>query len=158
MKNILKSLIIVFALVITISSCGKDKKQGEAMYGTYEGKVTDKLLINYPGILVLDTNFLAPGIAATGSLGESAYNDSLSLRVQLNVDGTPIDITVLAHVDSESSFTIPKTIYPYLGAVDILVSGSGTVDGNDAKVNVKLAEADGTTDAIFGDLNFKGSR
>jgi len=87
-----------------------------------------------------------------------AHNDSLSLQVQLNVSGTPIDITVLGHIDSENTFTVPSTIYNYLGAVAIRVSATGIVSGNTGNVNVKLAQPDGSTTLIFGDLNFTGTK
>lgn len=158
MKKFLTPLVIAIALIVTISSCKKDKTvTGDAMYGTYAGKVTNELRINF-GPVNIDTVFAAPGVDATGILAASAYEDSLSLNVKLTVNGTPIDITVLAHIDTETSFTVPSTLYSYLGAVPLLVSGNGSVSGNDATVKIKIAEGDGTTDLIFGDLDFKGTK
>lgn len=158
MKNILTTLTIALAIMITISSCGKEKNKGESMYGSYAGNVTDTLRIDFAPIITIDTNFTAPGIAATGSLSESAYTDSITVNVKLTVEGVLVEIDVLGFVDTESSFTVPKTIYSYLGNVDLLVSGSGKVSGDKANVDIQIAEPDGTTDKIFGDLKFEGNR
>lgn len=162
MKNILTTLLIALTLSVALSSCKKDEdpkvQVGASMFGTYTGNVTKDLRINFGTVVNIDTTFLAPGVAATGILSKTAYDDSLSLQVQMNVNGTPIDITVLGHIDSENAFTVPTTIYNYLGAVAIRVNASGTVSGNNAKVNVKLAEPDGSTNLIFGDLDFDGNK
>lgn len=158
MKKTLTTLVLAMALLVTISSCKEDAKPGESMWGTYTGSVTNELRINFGSIVNIDTTFVAPGVTATGTLSESAYEDSISLNVNMTVDGTPIDITVLGHIDSETSFTIPSTIYSYLNAVDIRVSGTGTVSGNTGTVNIKLSEPDGTEDLIYGDLDFVGTK
>lgn len=160
MKKILTTLVIAMALLVTISSCKKDEKEqvGKSMFGAYTGTITKDLRIDFAPVVTIDTTFLAPGVPATGTLSATSYDDSLSLNVKMNVNGTPIDITVLGHIDSENTFTVPVTIYSYLSAVDIKVSGSGTVTGNEAKVNVKLSEPDGTTDKIYGDLDFVGTK
>jgi len=162
MKNILTTLLIALTLVVTISSCEKEPdpvvQVGASMFGTYTGTVVDSLRINFGTVVNIDTVFTAPGVAATGILAKTAYDDSLSLQVQMNVNGTPIDITVLGHIDSENTFTVPSTIYNYLGAVAIRVSATGSVSGNTGNVNVKLAQPDGSTTLIFGDLNFTGTK
>ena len=162
MKNILTTLLIALTLSVALSSCEKDPKDpeqvGASMFGTYTGNVTKDLRINFGTVVNIDTTFEAPGVAATGVLAKTAYDDSLSLNVQLNVSGTPIDITVLGHIDSENTFTVPTTIYNYLGAVAIRVNATGTISGNNAKVNVKLAQPDGSTTLIYGDLDFDGNK
>lgn len=160
MKKVLTPLVILLALIVTISSCKPEEKtvKGEAMFGTYQGNVTKDLRINFGTVVNIDTTFEAPGLAATGILAKTTYEDSISLQVQMNVSGTPIDITVMGHIDTENTFTVPTTIYNYLGAVAIRVNATGTISGNNAKVNVKLANSDGTTSTIFGDLDFDGNK
>lgn len=159
MKKLLLPMLIALTLVMTISSCEKEPEDlGKDMYGTYNGKFQGDLRVLFAPVVTIDTTFEAPGVEATGILASTTYEDSLSLNVKVTVDGTPIDITVLGHIDSKTAFTVPPTIVNYLGAVPILVSGSGTITGNVGDVQINLKESDGTTDAIYGDLTFSGSK
>ena len=156
MKKLLMPFLVLLALVVTISSC-KPEDEECTICGEYDGTVSGDLKVIF-GDLV-DTDTTISNVPATATLDETAYDDSLALGVDLVIDGTPISVTVNVFKNTETTFSVVNTIYKYLGAVPLLVNGTGSVtDGNTAMANIKLTEADGSTDAIDADLDFVGTK
>lgn len=158
MKKILMPFMLLLAVIVTISSCGKEEEATD-MTGFYSGNVNTNsdLVIFYSPVVDVDTAFST--LAATAELSEHDSDDSLNLEVKMTLDGTPITVKVPAYKSSESSIAITNYPYTYL-VVNMIVNGTGSVDGDDLTAKLTLANGAGNpaTTIISGDLTFVGAR
>ena len=152
MKKFLMTFLVALTIAVTISSCDpKEEDPTCTMCATYNGKINGDIKVVEQDTTLVDVTSIA-------KIEETSYEDSVSLTVDVEIAGTPVSVNVMAFKNSESTFSVTNTIYKYGGAVPILVNGSGTANGTTCTANITLAEADGTTDSIDGDINFAGTK
>ncbi len=161
MKKILTTLLLVSAILLTVSSCKPEEKEAVCtMCGTYNGNIVtnDTLRIHVTDLLDNDTMFST--LASVAKISESSSKDSLDVVVSLTLAGVDVDLDVTGYKTSDSKITITNYIYNYANILDILVNGEVTINGSDAVADVKLANAPDAPNGVLveGDLTFTGSK
>lgn len=157
MKKFLMPFMLLLVAVVTISSCSEEEEVDMTGFYTGNVKTNSQMKVIYPGVLNLDTTFST--LDATAELSVHDNADSINLEIKLSLNGTPIKIKVPAYKTSENTISITNYAYKYL-VVNMIVNGSGTVEGNELTANIKLANGTGnpTGTDIAGDLTFVGTK
>lgn len=124
--------------------------------GDYDGTIeSDSLRVQFPPAADIDTTL--SGYPATAELATTSFTDSLALTVNLTLSGTPITVTVNGAYDGANTITVTDKIYNYLGAVPILVNGTGTITGTTMVADITLDDPAGSTgDNIYAEVEFTG--
>lgn len=124
--------------------------------GEYDGTIdSDSLRVQFPPAADIDTTL--SGYPATAELATTAFTDSLALTVNLTLSGTPITVTVNGFYDDSNTITVTDKVYNYLGAVPILVNGTGTITGTTMDADIVLDDPTGSTgDNIYAEVGFTG--
>lgn len=159
MKKLILPIAILFAVLVSITSC--EKKVECTICGSYTGNIStdDTLKVHVGTAISLDTMFTT--MTSTAVISEiEGVEDSVSMTVSLELAGTATDVTVTAFKESATKLLVKDAIYDYSGITDILVNGNFVQDGSNATAKVQIGSAPSTPSSIVitGNLTFTGTK